>query len=47
MPGHKPIMVTLISNIYVGLRDLLFRAMLEPASHQKRKEKEAKKENKK
>ncbi len=47
MPGRRPIFATLITNLFWGTRDFLFRATLEPASHEKRKAKEAKKEAKK
>lgn len=46
MPGRRPILASLFTNIFWGTRDLLFKATLEPASPQKRKEKEAKKKSK-
>lgn len=47
MPGHKPILATLISDIYTFTRDSMFKVFLEPASHKDRKAKEDKKQNKK
>lgn len=48
MPGRRPIFASLITNIFWGTRDFLFRVTLEPASHDKRRAKEdKKKENKK
>ena len=46
MAGRRPIFATLLSSIILGTRDFFFKAMLEPASHKKRQEKEAKKEKK-
>lgn len=43
MPGRRPIFASLISNLFWGTRDFLFKATLEPASHEKRKAKEDKK----
>jgi len=47
MPGRQPIFVKLIANVFWRMRDFLFRVILEPASHEKRKAKEAKKEKEK
>ena len=47
MPGRRPIFASLIASIFWGTRDLLFKVTLEPASHDKRKAKEAKKDEKK
>ena len=47
MAGRRPIFATLVSDLFYGTRDLLFRAMLEPASHADQKAKEAKKQAKK
>ncbi|WP_425393050.1 hypothetical protein [Ekhidna sp.] len=47
MPGRRPIFASLITNLFWGTRDLLFKATLEPASPEKRKEREAKKAAKK
>ncbi len=47
MPGRRPILASLITNLFWGTRDFLFKATLEPASPEKRKEKEAKKAAKK
>ncbi len=47
MPGRRPIFASLISNLFWGTRDFLFKATLEPASHEKRKAKEAQKAAKK
>lgn len=43
MPGRRPILATLLSDFLTGIRDLLFKATLEPKSPQERKEKENKK----
>ena len=47
MPGRRPIFATLVSNLFWGTRDFLFKATLEPASPEKRKAKAAKKAAKK
>ena len=47
MAGRRPIFATLVSDLYYGTRDLLFRITLEPASHANQRAKEAKKEAKK
>lgn len=47
MPGRRPILATLITNLFWGTRDFFFKITLEPASPEKRKEKEAKKKAKK
>lgn len=47
MPGHRPIFVTLVTDFYVGLRDILYKATIEPKAPEVRKEKEAKKGTKK
>lgn len=46
MPGRKPIFASLITNLFWGTRDFLFKVTLEPASPQKRKAQEAKKAEK-
>ena len=46
MAGRKPIFATLVTSLYYGTRDLLFKVTLEPASHQSRKAKEAKRQKK-
>lgn len=43
MPGRRPIFASLITTLFWGTRDFLFKATLEPISAEKRKEKEAKK----
>ncbi len=43
MPGRRPIFATLITSLFWGTRDFLFKATLEPASPEKRKAREAKK----
>ena len=47
MAGRRPILATLISTLIWGTRDFMFKAMLEPASADKRKAKEEKKKDKK
>ncbi|SNS93946.1 hypothetical protein SAMN05421640_1703 [Ekhidna lutea] len=47
MPGRRPIFATLITSLFWGTRDFLFKATLEPASPEKRKAREAKKAAKK
>ncbi|MEQ6167272.1 MULTISPECIES: hypothetical protein [unclassified Ekhidna] len=47
MPGRRPIFASLVSNLFWGTRDFLFKATLEPASPEKRKAKAAKKAAKK
>lgn len=47
MPGRRPIFLSLVSSLIWGTRDFLFKALLEPASHEKRKAKEEKKKAKK
>ena len=46
MPGHKPIFVTLVTDLITFTRDTLFKVLLEPASHEKRRAKEEKKKSK-
>ncbi|NQZ77781.1 MAG: hypothetical protein HRT61_17000 [Ekhidna sp.] len=46
MPGRRPILASLFTNIFWGTRDFLFKVTLEPASPEKRKAKEAKKKAK-
>ncbi|MEO9872814.1 hypothetical protein [Ekhidna sp.] len=46
MPGRRPIFVSLVSNLFWGTRDFIFKATLEPASPEKRKRKEAAKKAK-
>lgn len=46
MAGRRPIFATLVTNVFVGTRDFFFKVMLEPASHDKRREKEEKKKAK-
>lgn len=46
MPGHKPIFATLIVNLFMFLRDSLYKAVLEPSAPSKRRAKRIK-ENKK
>lgn len=46
MAGRRPIFATLITNILWGTRDFLFKVTLEPASHEKRKEKQERKDRK-
>ncbi|MEQ9466108.1 MAG: hypothetical protein RLN88_01780 [Ekhidna sp.] len=46
MPGRRPILASLITNLFWGTRDFLFKATLEPASPEKRKQKEAAKKAK-
>lgn len=43
MPGRRPIFVTLVGDIVSFLRDVLFKAILEPASPAKRRAKRMKK----
>ncbi len=47
MPGHKPIFVTLVTDIITFTRDAMFKVFLEPASHEDRRAKEEKKDKKK
>ena len=47
MPGRRPIFASLVSNLFWGTRDFLFKVTLEPASPEKRKKKEAAKQAKK
>lgn len=47
MAGRRPIFATLVSSLFYGTRDLLFRVTLEPASHESRRAKEARKKEKK
>ncbi len=47
MPGRRPIFASLISNLFWGTRDFLFKVTLEPASPQERKKKEEAKKAKK
>ncbi len=47
MAGRRPIFVSLITTLFWGTRDFLFKVTLEPASHEKRRAKEAKKSLKK
>lgn len=42
MPGRSPIFVTLISSIFMFLRDILFRATLEPVAKKGRKKRQDK-----
>lgn len=46
MAGRKPIFATLVTDIYYGTRDLLFKVTLEPASHANQRAKENKKQEK-
>ena len=46
MAGRRPIFATLITTLFWGARDFLFKVTLEPASHDKRRAKEAKKKKK-
>ena len=46
MPGRKPIFATLINDIFTFTRDSMFKAFLEPASHDDRKAKEEKRKKK-
>jgi hypothetical protein len=43
MAGRRPIFLSLISSLIWGTRDFLFKALLEPASHEDRKKKDKKK----
>lgn len=47
MAGRRPIFATLVTNLFWGTRDFFFKIMLEPDSHEERREKEAKKESEK
>lgn len=47
MAGRRPILASLISNLFWGTRDYLFKAMLEPDSPEERKRKEEERRNKK
>jgi len=47
MRGHRPIFVTLVTDIFWRTRDFLFKIILEPASHEKRRSEEAGKGEKK
>jgi len=40
MAGRKPIIISLISGVFTGLRDLLFKVMLEPPAHKEEEKKE-------
>lgn len=42
MPGRRPILASLITNVFWGTRDFLFKVTLEPAAHDKKKPKESK-----
>ena len=46
MLGHQPIFATLVTGIFRGMRNLLYKMILEPKSHEERKTKEAKTEEK-
>ena len=46
MPGRRPIFATLVTSLFYGTRDFLFKVTLEPASHEARRAKEAKKKEK-
>ncbi len=46
MPGRRPIFVSLVSTLIWGTRDFIFKAFLEPESHEERKKKEDKKKKK-
>lgn len=46
MPGRKPIFASLLAGSYYTIRDLLFKATLEPESPEERKEKSKKKPTK-
>ncbi|MFY0607235.1 MAG: hypothetical protein JXR10_10990 [Cyclobacteriaceae bacterium] len=47
MPGRRPIFATLMFDLSTLLRDGLYKALLEPASHADRKKKESKNKSKK
>lgn len=42
MLGHQPIFATLVTGIFRGMRNFLYKMILEPKSHEERKKKKAK-----
>ncbi len=47
MPGRRPIFASLVTKLFWGTRDFLFKIILEPASPEKRKKKEVENQAKK